>query len=311
MSHELIQPLSFRGFKYECRIVPQPAPRLAPIVLIGGVFQDMYSWTRHEAGLAPQATVVTVDLPGYGAADQLPDQYGLEFLADALGHMTVELALPPVNMMGISYGSLIAYLLAQRHPAQVNRLLLCGVGARIPEPIRRHAQHTVELLLADQVHGFARSTVQLFMGEEPGRTVLKQRAVGRFLERRLQALTPDEISKYLQNARRLLDHPLPSLGTLPGVPTLVTTGEHDTCTTPSMCREVAEVCRDGMFTTIREADHLVHLERITEFVDLMVRFFGGEALDGLSYCSAVERTHRPQATQQTVVSEAPTTASMM
>lgn len=304
--------LIFGGFKYECRIVPGPeVPRLAPILLLGGAFQDRYSWIRHEARLVPLATVVTVDLPGSGTADTLPARYGVEFLADAAAHMLAELRMPPVNVMGGSYGSLIAYLLAQRHPDTVNRLLLCGTGGRIPAALRAHAEHTIALLLAGRAESFARSTVELFMS--PGRVVRRQQAVVRLLERRLRTLTPDEIDKYVQNTRRLLDRSPVPLGLRSAVPTLVTTGEHDTFTTPAMCREVALSCADVRFTTIREADHLPHLERMDDFLDLMVRFFADQPLDGLSYCTTLERfsSHRPQTIQLADTRAAPTTASMM
>jgi pimeloyl-ACP methyl ester carboxylesterase len=250
-----------------------------------------------------------VDLPGSGTADMLPARYGLEFLADAVAHMLAELRLPPVNVMGGSYGSLIAYVLAQRHPSRVRRLLLSGTGGRIPPALRAHAEHTMALLLAGRVECFARSTVELFMS--PGRVVRRQQAVVRLLERRLRTLTDDEIDKYVQNTRRLLDRPPAPRGLPATVPTLVTTGEHDTFTTPAMCREVALSCADARFTTIQEADHLPHLERMDDFLDLMVRFFGDQPLDGLPYCNPLERLHRPHAIQQVEVSVAPMIASMM
>lgn len=53
---------------------------------LGGSSQDRFSWTRNEKRLAPLSAVVTVDLPGYGDADFLPADHGIDFLADAVRH---------------------------------------------------------------------------------------------------------------------------------------------------------------------------------------------------------------------------------
>jgi pimeloyl-ACP methyl ester carboxylesterase len=295
VSYEQIQPLSYGGFKYECRVVRRQCgvpdgPRLAPILLIGGAFQDKYSWTRHEAILTPLTTVVTVDLPGCGTADTLPAEYGVEFLADAVHHLIVEIGLPAVNVMGGSYGSAVAYHLAQRHPEVLNRLMLCGTAIRIPDPVRANAQTTVDLLLAHRLDCFASSVVEMFLCQDRTRPVRRRLAIARMLAARLRAVTSDEIDKYVQNTRRLLDdRPRPSGSSeAPAMPTLVVTGEHDTFTTPALCREAAATCLDARFTTVREADHLLPLERMEEFLDLMVRFFADESLAGLAYCTELE-----------------------
>jgi pimeloyl-ACP methyl ester carboxylesterase len=297
VSYEQIQPLSYGGFKYECRVVRRhgavpDGPRLAPILLIGGAFQDKCSWTRHEAILTPLTTVVTVDLPGCGTADTLPAEYGVEFLADAVHHLVVEIGLPRLNVMGGSYGSAVAYQLAHRHPDVLNRLLLCGTAIRIPDAARANSQATVDLLLAHRLDRFASSVVEMFLCQDRTQPVRRRLAIARMLAARLRAFTPDEIDKYVQNTRRLLDDRPRPVGLGPPMPTLVVTGEHDTFTTPALCREAAATCRDAQFTTVKEADHLLPLERMEEFLDLMVRFFAGESLAGLAYCTELEHFRR-------------------
>lgn len=279
---ERVTPLAYGGFKYECRVVTRSEPALVPILLLGGAFQDKHSWVRHEALIGPLASVVTVDLPGAGAADYLPAGYGLEFLADALHHMIVEEGLPPLNVMGGSYGGAVAYRLAQRHPADVRRLLLCGTALDVPDATRARAADTVALLRRGAIDDFARATLALFLCQDPDREIRRQAAVARLLERQLRALTPEDVRKYLANTERVLAAPLPA-GPPPAIPTLVVTGEHDSLTTASMCRATAARCPDGRFLTVRHADHLMPLQRMEEFVDLMLHFFGDRPLHDLPY----------------------------
>ena len=74
---------TFDGYRYESRVVQGAATGLAPVVLVGGAFQRKEEWGRLERGLLAHADVVTVDLPGWGTADLLPETYGADFLAGA------------------------------------------------------------------------------------------------------------------------------------------------------------------------------------------------------------------------------------
>jgi hypothetical protein len=69
----------------------------------------------------------------------------------------------------------------------------------------------------------------------------------------------------------------------------VATGEHDALTTPRLCRELAETCRESWFAEVSDADHMLFLERTTELADLVTRFLADEPLTGLSYCRSVEQ----------------------
>lgn len=283
MERDLI--LSFDGFKYHCRLAGRPYPSLEPVLLIGGAFQDRHSWARHEAGLAPLTTVVTVDLPGTGGADPLPASYGLEFLADAVHHLATEVGLPSLNVIGSSYGGTIAYRLAQRHPALVRRLLLCGTALHVPEATQTHARASIDLLRGGDRDAFVRSTIALFLCPDPDAPIQRRLPVARLLERRLRTLTPDQADKYTTNTERVLASTTQDIGSPPTCPLLVVTGEHDTLTTPAMCRAIADGCPDARFTTIRQADHLLPLQRAAEFADLMVRYFDDQPIDDLPYCT--------------------------
>jgi pimeloyl-ACP methyl ester carboxylesterase len=261
---------------------------MAPVLLLGGAFQDRFSWARHQARLEPLATTVTVDLPGSGDADPLPPGYGLEFLADAVHDMVTELGLPPLNVMGASYGGTVAYRLAQRHPLSVRRLMLCGTALRIPEATRAHARASIDRFLAGDRDGFVRSTIALFLCAESAATIHKRAAVTRLLERQLRTLTADQADKYVWNTERVLNSADHDIGAPPTSPVLVVAGEHDTLTTSTMCRATASGCPDARFTTIRHADHLLPIQRANEFADLMVRYFDDQPIDDLPYCNDVE-----------------------
>ncbi|MGV9287617.1 alpha/beta fold hydrolase [Streptomyces sp. NPDC003719] len=276
------------GFAYQCRIVRQSAPQTVPLVLLGGSSQNRYSWQGHERWLAPLCTLVTVDLPGYGTADFLPAEYDIDFLADAVEHMLVEIGMPEVNLFGGCFGEVVGLRFAQLHPEFVSRILFCGAAKRLPDIYTEAVPRLSHALERGEIDKAAEGLVRLFMSNPGAGQVRKHAAVARLLQRQFLNQTPDEIKKAVEHNTRLTTHgcyrPLP----VPDVPSLVFTGEYDTLCTPQMGRELAATMPSARFTTIREADHLVTVERREESADLIGRFCTDRPIDDLPYCTPLE-----------------------
>jgi pimeloyl-ACP methyl ester carboxylesterase len=97
--------LSWQGITYTYRYLKDRAgPESIPLMLITGAFQGMYAMPRLEHLLRPLGNMILADLPGSGSADDLSSDYGFDFLADCLNHLLDELAIPRINLVGVSYG---------------------------------------------------------------------------------------------------------------------------------------------------------------------------------------------------------------
>ncbi|MEU6661885.1 alpha/beta hydrolase [Streptomyces sp. NPDC046821] len=282
----------WEGYRCESRLVPAASPRMAPLVLVGGAFQTKESWGRLERELLAHADVFTVDLPGWGAGNVLPDRHGADFLADALAHMIDEVGLSSVHLVGGSYGTAIAYRLAQRRPELVEKMVLVGTMTSIPGHARVAMRRTLDLLAEGRREEFAQETVAFMVNADRIDSVAAGARVRRFLVRRLLNLSDEDVEKHLANTMRLLRHEMLDTSRPPAMPVLVTTGEHDAFTTPDLCRELAATCSDSWFTRVADADHMLPLERPVELAGLITHFLMGEPLDQLAYCREVERTSR-------------------
>lgn len=291
--HVTVGEHKWAGYRCQSRVVRAVHPSLAPVLLVGGAFQRKEDWGRIEEGLLEHADVVTIDLPGWGSADLLPDHYGVDYLADALNHVLDELNLAGLNVLSGSYGTAIVYRLAQRHPGRVARMMLVGTMVAIPDHYRDDFHRTLELLTAGRIDDFAQTALGIVFSRDPAATIPTSKVIHRILKRRIDKATAEEIAKYGANTRRLLNLPMVDTSSPPVQPTLVVTGEYDTFTTPTMCRELAATCVDSQFTTVRDADHMVHLERSAEIVDLMLRFFADGPISDLPYCNHIERVCGP------------------
>ncbi|WP_086829501.1 alpha/beta fold hydrolase [Streptomyces sp. NRRL B-24572] len=288
MNAEKVCHFTFNGFGYRCRIVENDTAVTEPVVVIGGAFQDMYAYQRLEALWAASATVVSVDLPGSGAADALPASYGFDFLVSALVDLLDRLGLSRVNLFGASYAVPIAYGVAQEHPERVARLALVGAAPVYPPQQRAALQAMADALQSGDAGAYARMSVAALLS--PGEQEIHKRAVvTRVLARTMGSVTQADIPRHLASTLRVIGWEGLRPGGVHGVPALVFTGEHDTLTRPGLGREVAATIAGSVFSLIRGADHLCHLERPHEMSQLLGRFFTDQPLDGLPYLTALER----------------------
>ncbi|ARQ71590.1 alpha/beta fold hydrolase [Streptomyces marincola] len=280
-----VREFSYDGFRYGCRVVRARRPRLDPVLIVGGAFQDKDSWRQHQPHFDTVADLVTVDLPGWGAADGLPARYGYDFLAAALEHLLTGLGLARVNLVGTSYGSLVAYCLAQRCQGRVARMVLSGAFDGAPAHARATHQRTVELLAAGRTVEFTEVMVSLLAPRtRAGVADGRNDALTEMLRAQFGGLTAEAAARYAENSARVLAHPRLRSGGH-HVPTLVLAGELDLCTPPEAGQRVADMLPDAVFMTVPDAGHLLWLERPLEFVRLLDDFFSGRPVGELA-CAA-------------------------
>ncbi|OEJ59944.1 hydrolase [Streptomyces agglomeratus] len=296
MPEETVRSLSVDGLRYSYRVLrrtgPDTGPHTEPVVVLGGALQGMLGWPQMDGRLGPVANVVTADLPGMGSAAPLPPGPSADILCAAVTRIIDDLGVPRINLFGFSYGAALAFRCAQHNPGRIARLMLGGVPAHITEAQRAHWQCATDRLAAGDREGFATLVTEALMCLDPDRYVARRDLAYRYVRRSM--LHAVEHSPHAADSmfRSLGDRPDFS-GGLSGVPALVFTGEHDTVTSAERQRAFAATIRGSRFTTIRDADHWVVLEKADEVAELVLRFFTDRPLEPAGYLSAVPHQSHP------------------
>ena len=119
-----------------------------PLVLLLHGFPDFwYGWRRQIAALAEAGfRVVAPDLRGYNLSERPArvEDYRRDLLADDVAALVAALGAPRAHVVGHDWGGVIAWHLAVRHPAVIDRLAILNAPhpARMRELLRRPAQAT-------------------------------------------------------------------------------------------------------------------------------------------------------------------------
>ena len=100
----------------------------APVLLLHGGSGSWTHWLRNIAALADAGhSVLVPDLPGFGDSAAPPDGHDADVLPGWLERGLQRLiGDQPVDLVGFSFGGLVAGLWAQARPARVARLVLVG-----------------------------------------------------------------------------------------------------------------------------------------------------------------------------------------
>jgi 2-hydroxy-6-oxonona-2,4-dienedioate hydrolase len=108
-----------------------------PVLLLHGGAGSWTHWARNIGALVRAGRHVLVpDLPGFGDSAAPPDSHDADALPpwveQGLGRL---LGDAPLDVVGFSFGGLVAGLLAARCPGRVGRLVLVGAPALSPKPV--------------------------------------------------------------------------------------------------------------------------------------------------------------------------------
>ncbi len=282
--------LRLDGFRYFYRFYPNPASDVDPIMFVSAAFQSMDAWTKAVTHFNRIAPVILVDPPGVGASDPLPAHYDADFLASALRRVVEAVGASVVNMVAPSYSSLLAYRFGQLHPGMLNRMVLIGTMNELSSRYGGVFEESLELLRRGRIDTFERLVLRFLTCRE--HLAEKGALVQRLMRSKLRNLSPHDRTQYEENTKRLMLLGPLDFGTAPRIPTFVFTGEHDNFTTPRYCREVAAALPDAIYTTVRRADHLVHLHQPRTAASLIENFLMGRPLENVPGCTPMEYFRR-------------------
>jgi pimeloyl-ACP methyl ester carboxylesterase len=163
--------VTVRGARIRTRVTGDPAH--PPVVLLHGIGRSLEDWDPQHDRLAAGHRVISVDMPGFGLSDRLPEPVSLDALAGGVEATVAALGENrPLHVMGNSLGGAVAMRMLVREPDRIATLTLVnsagfgkevalflrvlavpGVGRRLMRRMDHHAARRVERsLFVDPAH---------------------------------------------------------------------------------------------------------------------------------------------------------------
>jgi pimeloyl-ACP methyl ester carboxylesterase len=245
-----------------------------PVLLINGLGASADMWGVLEQELARTGRTIVFDLPGSGLSPTPALPLSIAALARVTTGLLDELGYERVDVLGFSYGGLVAQQLARDAPSRIRRLALaataCGWGsmpgslealALVSMPLRYHSR-----ALYEQTSRLLSPSDSELLGRVPA---LK--------EARL-AQPPSLLGYAYQLMAGALWSSFPWLASV-RVPTLVLAGDGDELVPPANGVQLARLLPESRLYLLPGEGHLFVFDPETAAVPLVADFLSSPTLD--------------------------------
>jgi poly(3-hydroxyoctanoate) depolymerase len=99
------------------------------LLLVMGIGASLDMWGPFEEAMLPLGyQLISFDLPGAGGSPPAFPPLRMRGLAKLAVRLLDELGLPAVDVLGVSFGGVVAQEIAHQAPDRVRRLVLCATG---------------------------------------------------------------------------------------------------------------------------------------------------------------------------------------
>jgi 3-oxoadipate enol-lactonase len=235
------------------------------LVLLHPVGLDGSFWGGLPGALAPHRRVLSLDLAGHGRSPAVSGKRPIEDYADDVAATLRQAGAGRATVVGLSFGGMVAQVLALRHPDLVEALMPCGCGGSFPDTVRPILRERGLAAERDGMAAIVEPTIERWF--TPG--FRGDPAVARVRAR----LLADDVAGWSAGWHAIagLDA-TPHLGAL-GIPVLVLAGEKDVATPPAMAENtVARAITGARFAVLPEAPHMMQIEAEAAFTAAVLDF---------------------------------------
>ncbi|HEX4109109.1 MAG TPA: alpha/beta fold hydrolase [Solirubrobacteraceae bacterium] len=246
-----------------------------PLLLLTGIGANLDMWGPFEH-LLDGREVIALDAPGTGLSDRPPYPIRMRQLAEVVVGVLDELGVARTDVLGYSFGGLLAQELARRSPERVRRLILCataqGTFVFPPRPLPA-------LMLMSPARYYHPALFRLMMPRiAGGRTRRDPAQLDNQATARL-ARPPELIGYAFQLYAASGFTSLPWLHSL-RQPTLIIAGDDDPIIPLANARLMAGLIPDARLRIVKGGGHLLLLDEPGTVIDDIYAFLDDEASNG-------------------------------
>ncbi|WP_086930703.1 alpha/beta fold hydrolase [Agarilytica rhodophyticola] len=272
MQYSTIRNISLKGKMARHLHISNPQKPI--LVFIPGNLQEIETIKDFNLGLSRYFDYHVVELPGTGMTTPLHPSYDISYLASCLeDFINNELYSSSIHLVSCSYATGVALEYAKENSIKIDKLVLAGSMQDIPE----EEWSQIFMMMSNCLHRpkeFSKGFLDLITSESS--TIPKHKVIKRATLRKAEKYTEDQFKCFIYNSIRLMSYKASQLETIT-CPTMCFTGELDPYVTPKRCKALADNIPNTTFRLIPNTDHLFHIEKPMETIDMICDYLLGKS----------------------------------
>ena len=238
----------------------------AVVLLHGYVADAPTTWRPQLDGLSDEFTVVAWDAPGTGGSSDPPEGFGTAGYADCLAGFIDALRLDHPNVLGLSFGGILALALHDRHPTVASALILAsataGWGGSLPTDVAEaRLQQALVLAVLSPAEFVDALLPTMFAPATAPDTVAAFGAS-------MLEFHPSGFRAMARASAENLRHALPRVD----IPTLLVYGEKDVRAGLSVARDLEAAITGARLVVLPGVGHVCNIEAADKFNDAVRTF---------------------------------------
>jgi 3-oxoadipate enol-lactonase len=238
------------------------------VVLLHPVGLDGSFWGPLPAALAGARRVLSLDLAGHGRSPAVTRPRPIEDYADDVAAAIGRAGAGTAAVVGLSFGGMVAQVLALRHPEAVSALISCGCGGDFAEEVRPMLRERGLAAERGGMEAVLDSTIERWFTpafrDDPA------------VDRVRQQLLANNVAGWSAGWHAIAGlSATPHLGRI-AVPTLVIAGERDVAAPPAVSEAtVARPIPGARFAVLPGAPHMMQVECPDAYTQAVAGFLLG------------------------------------
>lgn len=235
-----------------------------PLVLLHPIGLDKYFWEPVFERFMKSRRVIALDLPGHGASPSVSAFGKMANYVSMVDQTLTALEVESADILGVSFGGMIAQELAILRPERVRRLVLCACSSAIPV----EAQKVVQARGVDAVNSGMESIIE---------STLMRWFTGSYMENPDVECVAERLRKnapqnWNSGWHAISEHNAKDRLAQLDLPALVVVGDKDLGTSVETARQLAAAIPSAKLEVIPNCPHMLHIEGSEKFVDIVSRF---------------------------------------
>jgi pimeloyl-ACP methyl ester carboxylesterase len=236
-----------------------------PLLFIHGLGSSGRDWEKQIDFFSRRYRVAVFDVRGHGQSSRPPGPYSIKLFAADTAKLIETLLVPPIHVVGLSLGGMIAFQLAVDRPELMKSMVIVNIGPEVR--LNSLKQFLTAIRRFAIVHFFGMKK----MGEVLSRELFPQAEQASIRKNFVERWAKNDKQAYLDTMRAIVGWSVADRIDRIEVPTLVITSDHDYTSVPVKEAFVARMPRAEL-AVIRDAHHAVPVECPEAFNAVLTTF---------------------------------------